>query len=66
MTQQYTDTKEQVAERLVRLLSQGWGADDDYLEYAKQFYPKTAEAYKQWKTACSTLNEAVAEELYST
>lgn len=66
MAQQYADNKEQVAERLIRLLSQGWGADDNYLEYAKQFYLKTAEAYKQWKTACRTLNDAVAEELHST
>ena len=45
MAQQYADNKEQVAERLIRLLSQGCDADDNYLEYAKQFYPKTAEAY---------------------
>ena len=63
MTHQYADTKEQVAERLKRLLSYDWLVDNDFLEYAKQFYPKTVEAYRQWQTACKALDDAMVEEL---
>lgn len=63
MTYQYTDNKEQTAERLKRLLSYGWLIGDDFLEYANQFYPKTVEAYRQRQTACKALDDAMAEEL---
>ena len=63
MIQQYTDTKEQAAERLKRLIENNFSVSDEYLEYVKVFYPKTVEAYRQWQTACKMLDDAMSTEL---
>ena len=63
MTPEYTDTKEQVAERMKRLIENDLSISERYLEHIKQFYPKTVEAYRQWQTACKVLDDAMAEEL---
>lgn len=62
MVKQFTDTKEQTAERLKRLISNKWLVSDDFLEYAKQFYPKTVEAYRQWQKSSKSLEDAMSEE----
>ena len=63
MTLEYTDTKEEVAERMKRLIENNFSVSDEYLEYVKVFYPKTVEAYQKWQTACKVLDDAMGTEL---
>lgn len=63
MTPQYTDTKELVAERFNRLIQNNQAIREEYLEYAKQFYPKTVDAYRKWQAAAVALDSFMNEEL---
>lgn len=63
MTLDYTDTKELVAERFNRLIQSNQAIREEYLDYAKQFYPKTVEAYRKWQAAATVLDDVMGEEL---
>lgn len=63
MAQEYADNKELVAERLNRLIQNNQAIREEYLEYAKHFYPKTVDAYRKWQSAAVALDDAMGEEL---
>jgi len=62
MTQPFNENKEQVKELLETAISASYVLRVDFLEYAKRFYPKTAQAYLDWQNASVALGKAIADE----